>query len=95
MRAAEITNEVIRRIRISCRCGTESVAEVPEDFARLTNVYVCPNCRALFRIQKQDDNWKIERISYPHRQLLSRCLGLNPSYRGFPENLVGGSLCTF
>ena len=29
-----ITNEDIRRIRISCRCGTDSLAEVPEQFAR-------------------------------------------------------------
>jgi len=62
MKANEITNADIRRIRISCRCGKESIAEVPEQFARVTNVYLCPNCRTLFRIQKQDDIWKIERM---------------------------------
>ena len=62
MKAKEISEEDILRIRISCRCGMRSIADVPEQFARLMNIYLCPNCKALFGIQKQDDNWKIERM---------------------------------
>jgi hypothetical protein len=65
MNPKEITGEDLRRIRISCRCGTRSIAEVPEQLAKVLHVHLCPNCRALFGIQKRDDNWKIARMEIP------------------------------
>lgn len=62
MEAREITGEDLCRIRIACRCGEQAIAEVPEPLAGALHVHLCPNCRALFGIQKRDDSWKIARM---------------------------------
>jgi hypothetical protein len=62
MEATEITDEGIRRIRITCRCGEQFIAEIPESLTGALHVHLCPVCKALFGIRKQDDNWKIARM---------------------------------
>jgi hypothetical protein len=62
MEAREITDEDLCRIRITRRCGEQFVAEIPESLSGALHVHLCPNCRALFGIQKWDDNWKIARM---------------------------------
>jgi hypothetical protein len=62
MEAKEITDEDIRKVGITCRCGMQSIAEVPEQFARLTNIHMCPKCKAAFLIKQVDENWKIHRL---------------------------------
>src|SRR5258707_14099200 len=53
----------IRRIKISCRCGTVSVAEIPRQVARAMNLYPCPGCSAGFSIsQTTEGKWVVERI---------------------------------
>jgi hypothetical protein len=62
MEPKEITGEDLRRIKITCRCGTQFIAEIPELLTGALHVHVCPNCKGLFGIQKWDDNWKIARM---------------------------------
>jgi hypothetical protein len=62
MEPKEITGEDLRRIKITCRCGERFVAEIPELLTRALHVHVCPNCRVLFGIRKEDDDWKIGRM---------------------------------
>jgi hypothetical protein len=62
MEAKEITDEELCRIKISCRCGTQSIAEIPESLTGALHVHVCPNCKGPFGIRKQDDDWKIGRM---------------------------------
>lgn len=66
MRPAVITcrKSDIRRIKIRCRCGTVSVAEVPQQVARALNLHPCPGCGAGFGIiQLPDKKWKVERLA--------------------------------
>jgi hypothetical protein len=54
----------IRRIKITCRCGEKSVAEVPQQLARMINAHICPKCNAVFGMQIQaDKTWKIKRVN--------------------------------
>jgi hypothetical protein len=70
MKTTEITNEDLHRVRISYRCGVQSIVELPQEFARLTNVCVWPNCKTLFRIQERDHSREIERMpATVHKQI--------------------------
>jgi hypothetical protein len=62
MKAREITGEDVCRIRITCRCGEQFVAEIPESLTGALHVHLCPACKALFGIRKQGDDWKIGRM---------------------------------
>lgn len=54
----------IRRIKISCRCGTVSIAEVPQQVARALNLHPCPGCGAGFAIsQNQEGKWLVDRCT--------------------------------
>jgi hypothetical protein len=62
MEAREITDEHLRRIKITCRCGEQSIAEIPESLTGALHVHLCPACKALFGVQKRDNDWKIGRM---------------------------------
>ncbi len=54
----------IRRIKISCRCGTVSIAEVPQQIARALNLHPCPGCGAGFSVsQTPERKWVVERVT--------------------------------
>lgn len=54
----------IRRIKISCRCGTISIAEVPQQIARALNLHPCPGCSAGFSVsQDLAGKWVVNRVT--------------------------------
>ncbi len=63
MQAREITDEDSLHIRIHCRCGEESIEEIPVALASATNVHFCPKCKSAFTIRKVDEEWKIARVA--------------------------------
>ena len=62
MEAREITDRELCRITITCRCGSRFIAEIPESLTGALHVHLCPACKALFGIRRQDDDWKIGRM---------------------------------
>lgn len=53
----------LRHIRISCRCGNVSVAEVPQQVARAQNLHPCPGCGVPYIIQQlETGKWDIKRL---------------------------------
>jgi len=64
--AITVKPEDIRKIRISCRCGTKSIAEVPIQLSRMVNVHICPKCHRSFGIQGSPDtpvgDWKVKSV---------------------------------
>lgn len=57
-----IREQDLRHIRITCRCGEKSIADVPEPLQSALNIHLCPGCRAVFGIQKRGSDWKVRRI---------------------------------
>lgn len=54
--------EDIRRIRIKCRCGTHSVAEVPEQLASGTLMHPCPGCKKVYTVHRTPEGkWEINK----------------------------------
>jgi hypothetical protein len=52
----------IRRIKITCRCGEVTIAEIPQQVARAMNFHPCPKCQAGFLITRDETGkWQIER----------------------------------
>ena len=52
----------VRRIRIKCRCGKVSTAEVPQPLARGYLLHPCPGCRVFYQVhQTQEGKWEILR----------------------------------
>jgi hypothetical protein len=52
----------IRHIRISCRCGRQTIAEIPQQVAAAMNLHVC-GCGAGYGIQQQaSGQWEIKRM---------------------------------
>lgn len=55
--------EDMKHIKIRCRCGESSVADIPRQITKATSLHVCPKCGAGFTIQQQDDQtWKFTRL---------------------------------
>lgn len=53
----------LKRIKITCRCGTSHIAEVPKQVATARTFSPCPGCQAGFTVQmRQDGHWNIERV---------------------------------
>jgi len=53
----------IRRIKIQCRCGERSIAEVPQQLARGQTMHPCPRCGTCYSIHQLDNGaWEIKRM---------------------------------
>jgi hypothetical protein len=51
----------LRYIRINCRCGEKSIAEVPQQLAAGHMIHPCPACGRVFEIhQREDKTWDIK-----------------------------------
>ena len=54
----------IKKVRITCRCGTRFIAEVPKQIAQAESIHPCPNCQAVFSVQqKVSGSWQIGRLA--------------------------------
>ena len=54
----------IRHIRISCRCGIQSIAEVPQQMATGNMLYPCPGCGSLFSVHQNEQKvWEVKRLN--------------------------------
>ncbi len=49
----------IRRVRIFCRCGVASVAEIPPQTLAAVNLHTCRNCGRMFGIRFLVGEWKV------------------------------------
>jgi hypothetical protein len=48
-----------KRVRITCRCGMQSVAVIPRQVLEGVNLHPCPQCGRMFTITYQDRQWVI------------------------------------
>jgi len=61
----------VRRVAINCRCGTRSIAEIPQKIAVAQSMHICPVCSSAFLIQqKPDKSWAVERIPESARDMV-------------------------
>jgi len=52
----------LRRIKISCRCGVSSIAEIPQQIAAGYVLHPCPGCGTFFSVhQTPEEKWEVKR----------------------------------
>jgi hypothetical protein len=47
--------EDMRHVKINCRCGQQSVAEIAKQVVSALNIHICPRCEAVYSIQQRSD----------------------------------------
>lgn len=54
----------IRRVRVTCRwCGSESIAEIPQQLARGYMIHPCPKCPRVFELhQAESGKWEVKSL---------------------------------
>lgn len=69
----QVRPEDIRRIRISCGCGEQSIAEIPYQLAGATHIHCCPKCPLLYMITNRAGTWKYKRVP---EEMMSRMIAM-------------------